>query len=84
MRNGIFILSKENIKSAIVYAIIWGVLSILIHIQGIGSIYNVDWSVALDTGVIAVVAFVVTIFKNTLTTNEGNFLGIAKVIPDNE
>ena len=84
MRNGIFKLDKSNIKSALVYALLWGLLAVLINIQSVGSVFNLDWKLVVDTGLIALIAAVISVLKNLFTTSSGNFLGVVKVIPETE
>lgn len=79
---GILQLDWSNIKSAIIYGILWAILVILMKIHDAGSIFNLDWKALADAGAIALTASGITILKNLLTTEKGNFLGIAKVIPE--
>lgn len=75
-----------NIRSAIVYgvvAIILGaLLAIVNYIIDAGTIFGLDWKIVIDKGAMAALgAFVavVSIVKNLLTTDRGNFLGAVKV-----
>ena len=82
MNNGIFKLDWVNIKSALVYGGFWALLTVLIQIQEAGSIYGLDWKTLLNAGILAFIAIIISLVKNLLTTNSGNFAGVVKVIPD--
>lgn len=90
MNNGLFTLTKENVLSAITY----GVLAILVTFAAVvgaailqhGSIFGLDWKDIIDKGIIAVIGIAmiaISLLKNWLTNNEGKFLNLFKVIPDN-
>lgn len=86
-----FKLDRENIISAITYAVITlGLTFVLSAAESIikaGSIFGINWHAVVDQGAMAVLpVFVglISIVKNLLTTNKGNFLGIATVIPDKD
>lgn len=81
MNNGIGALSKENIKSALVYGLLFGIFAILDGIITTGSIFNIDWKLLVNSGIIAGLGTTVSLIKNLLTTNKGNFVGTIKVIP---
>lgn len=81
MKNGILKLNWENVKSALVYGLMWGILAIIIQIKEIGSIFNLDWYMLANVFVMALIGFVIPIIKNLFTTKSGNFLGVIKVIP---
>ena len=84
MNNGIFKLNNSNVKSALVYGLLWGLLAVLLEVQSAGGIFNLDWKSIIDVGVLAVIASVISLLKNLFTTDSGNFLGVVKVIPENE
>jgi len=71
--NGIGVISWINVKSALVY----GLLAVLMAIIANKSIFGLDWRVLVDTAVMGVL---VSFVKNFLTTNDGNFVGVVKVI----
>lgn len=86
---GLFNLNWTNIKSAAIYGLLSMflafVLSIVESILKAQSIFGLDWHVIVNQGVIAALGIFVTtvsLVKNFLTTDKGNFLGIAEVIPD--
>lgn len=72
MSNGIGVLSWVNVKSALVYGVVMGVVAVVFYMVKIGTVFALDWHVMLDAFVYGVLTSVV---KNILTTNEGNFLG---------
>lgn len=71
--NGIGVISWINVKSALVY----GLLAVLMAIIANKSIFGLDWRVLVDTAVMGVL---VSFVKNFLTTNDGKFAGVVKVI----
>lgn len=86
---GMFNLTWSNVKSALIY----GVLSLVVmflytvgnSIIDAGTIFGLDWKAILDKGVVeslSVFVFGVSILKNLLTNNRGEFLGLTEVIPD--
>lgn len=75
MSNGIGKLSLANVKSAFVY----GVVSVALAIIANQTIFGLDWHVLLDVGIMAILTSFV---KNLLTTDEGNFVGITKVVDE--
>ena len=85
--NGIGTLSWANIKSAVVYGVLMAVVTFLLVVGNSiithGSIYGLDWPNIIDEGVLAVLAVLVagvSLLKNLLTDNQGNFLGVTKVV----
>ncbi len=81
MQNGLFTLSWVNVKSAIVYGLLWALLVVLVEVQQAGTIFGLDWKTIADAGVLGFIAVIVTLLKNFFTTKEGNFLGLVKVVP---
>lgn len=79
-----FTINWINVKSGLVYGLLWGILAMFIEIQNVGNIFALDWKSLANTGVIAFVAFVIVLFKNMLTDSNGKFLGLTTVIPDKE
>ena len=80
MQNGIFKLDWANVRSAIVYGLLWGAVAMLAQVQSAGSIFNLDWKGVIDAGVIAGIGVVISVVKNMFTTNSGNFLGVVKTV----
>ena len=71
---GLFTLSWENLKSALIYAGLMGLLALINYVSKL--------NISAET--LAVLGFVASIVKNLLTTNSGNFAGVVKVIPPTE
>lgn len=84
MKNGIFTLDGANVKSGLIYGLLWGLLSMLLQIKDAGSIFAIDWKSVGNAGIIAFIAVMITLLKNLLTTNSGKFVGIVKVIPSTD
>jgi hypothetical protein len=84
MENGIGKLDWANIKSALVYGLLWGVLAIVIYMIQIGDIYALNYRDLSNAGVYGVLGSLVSVLKNLLTTDKGNFVGAVKVIPEIE
>lgn len=84
MESGILKLTKENVKSALVYGLLWGLLSVIARISEVGNVFALDWKELVNAGVLSTLAVCISLLKNLLTTNSGNFLGITKVIPPTE
>lgn len=89
--NGLFTLTWSNVKSAVVYGLLvlgsTFLLSILQNVLNAGSIFGLDWKHIVDSAVIAtipVLVIIVSLGKNLLTNSNGSFLGVTKVIPDND
>ena len=86
---GLFNINWTNVKSAVVYGLLtMAVVFILSVIQDIlknQSIFGLDWNAIINHGVIATLGIMVTfvsIAKNFLTDDKGQFLGATTVIPD--
>jgi len=80
MKNGILKLSLVNVKSALVYGLLWGLLAVLINVQMAGSVFNLNWRDVLDTGVMAMIAVIISLLKNLFTTDDGKFAGLVDVV----
>lgn len=78
-----FSLSKENIKSAIVYVIVTTLVAILLYILKVGSLFKINLHDLIDSGFMALTVGVSSLLKNLFTDNTGKFLYITKVIPEN-
>lgn len=75
-------LSSANLKSALIYALLMGVVSIGIYIVGVGDIFKIDPHALINSGILAAVTGLISLLKNLLTDNAGKFLGMTTVIPD--
>ena len=74
MENGILKLSWVNVWSALVY----GVLAMAQYVISQGTVIGLYWKILVDVGVLGLLS---SLIKNILTTNQGNFVGLIKVIP---
>jgi hypothetical protein len=79
MQNGVFTLSWINIKSALVSAIITGVLGIGLYVIGVGDVWKVDFHSLVNIGAISTISAIVSLIKNLLSTNSGKVAGIQVV-----
>lgn len=80
--SGFFKLNLANVYSALVYGVMWGLLTMFIKISEIGSIFNLNWAELLNIFAMAFIGFLIPIVKNLLTTEKGKFVGLVKVIPE--
>lgn len=74
-------LTKANINSALVYFVLFALLDMALYVKSVGSVFNVDWRALVDAGFFGGLAFLISVLKNLLTTQDGKFLGITQVIP---
>lgn len=79
-----FKINWVNVKSALVYGILWAILVVLIEMAKVGNVFALDWKELVNAGVFGFIAVFISLLKNLLTTDSGSFLGITKVIPDNK
>lgn len=82
--NGIFKLDWTNIKSALIYGLLAVMLAIGLYLTEVGNIFLIDWRALANAAVFGGLSVVISLIKNLLTTNSGNFLGVVSVIPDKE
>ena len=78
MENGIFKLNWVNVKSALIYGLIFGLVAVVGYMLKVGTVFALDWHILVDSFVFG---FLGSVIKNLLTTSEGNFVGLVKVIP---
>lgn len=76
-----FTLSWINIKSAIVYAILMALLSMIVYVISVHDLWAIDTHVLINSGVLAFFTGITSLIKNILTTDSGKFLGIFQVVP---
>ena len=79
--NGIFKLSWINIKSALVYGALSAVLAMATYAINVNDLFQINWHTLLNAGVFGFLIVLVSLIKNILTNDEGNFVGLIKVIP---
>lgn len=89
--NGLLKINWTNIKSAIIYGLMTLVtvffLNIFVTIIDNGTIFGLDWASVIDRGIVAALptlVFLISIVKNLLTNNQGEFLGITEVVANKE
>lgn len=89
MKNGLFKLTWENIKSAIVYGLLTlaatFVLSVAQKVMDAGTFFGLNWLAIIDSSAVSTLPLIITavsIIKNLLTTSDGKFLNTTDVIPD--
>ncbi len=89
MKNGLFKLTWENIKSGAIYGILMLVstivLSIAQQVLEAKTFLGLNWLAIIDSSAVAtlpLVIVVVSYVKNLLTTSDGKFLNATEVIPD--
>lgn len=87
--NGLFTLTKANIKSALVYGVLTLAVSFALafaqNVLNAGSVFGLNWKAIIDSSVIATIPVLIALIslgKNLLTDSQGRFLGAATVIPD--
>lgn len=80
MQNGLFTLTWTNVRSALVYVVLTGLLELGFYVKEVGGILNVDWRTATNMLSVALVVGLISLVKNLLTTDDGRFLGVTKVV----
>jgi len=79
--NGIFQLDWDNIRSAITSVLLTAVLGLLMYVVGVGDVWKIDFHSVVNIFSIAIATGLVSLIKNFLTTDKGQFLGVTQVIP---
>ena len=82
--NGIFKLGWVNVKSALVYGLLSAILAIGMYMLSVGSVFSLDFHELINAGVFGFLGVIISLVKNLLTTNSGNFLGAVEVIPNKQ
>jgi hypothetical protein len=72
-------INLNDIKSALVSAVLMAVLAMAMYIINAGNIFAIDWNDLANTGIIALLTGVVSLVKSLLTNNNGVFAGSVKV-----
>lgn len=81
MSSGFLQLDWANVKSAIVYGILTALLSMALYAVSVGDVFALNSHALTNAGVFGGLSVLISLFKNLLTDNGGNFLGAVKVIP---
>lgn len=71
--NNMLKLSWGNVKSALVYAIIAGLVADAIYMIEVGTVFALDWHMLVDGFVFGAITSIV---KNLFTNDSGKFLGM--------
>ena len=86
---GLFKLTGANVRSALVYGALFFVLTLFLavaqNVLNAGTIFGLDWKAIIDSSVVATLPSLIvglSLLKNLLTNDKGEFLGVAEVIPD--
>jgi hypothetical protein len=79
-----FQISWINIKSALVYGVLSAILMMALYAISIGDVFALDMKALVNAGVFGFITVLTSLIKNLLTTDEGKFIGVVKVIPPTE
>lgn len=74
--NKMFTLSIGNIKSALVSAFVTALLGMAGYVIGLNDVYNINIHSLVNIGVLSLLTAIVSLLKNFLTSNNGEFLGV--------
>lgn len=74
-----FTLTKTNIQSALVTVLLTAILSGAVYVVGLGDIFKIDTHTLINIGAISFLNGIITLIKLFLTSDKGNFLGVAKI-----
>lgn len=77
--NGIGKLSWVNIKSGLIYGVLWAILAMGIYTVEVGDVFALNIKNLINAGAFGFLGIVVSLLKNILTTNDGKFAGAVKV-----
>jgi hypothetical protein len=69
-------INATTIKSALVSGVMMAILTVAIHIIGVGDIFSLDVKAIANIGVISLLTSVVSFLKSALTGSEGTIAGI--------
>jgi hypothetical protein len=75
---GFFTLNLASFKSALVSAVLMGVLATALYVINIGDVWQIDLKALTNVGVMAFLTGIVSLIKNLLTDNGGTFAGVIK------
>lgn len=79
-----FTLNKTNFKSAFIYVVLSAAVQVTTYVVTLGDVYTVNTRALVNIGVLSFLMGITSLLKNLLTTDEGKFLGLVKVIPENK
>lgn len=69
----------QTIKSALVSVLLMAVVQVGVYVIQIGNVFQLDWRVLVNLGVISLITGAVSVIKNMLTTDKGNFMGLTNI-----
>lgn len=74
------------IKSAFVSLVLMALLQVAGYLISLGDLWKIDVHTLVNISVISLATGLVSLIKNVLTTDNGNFVGLMKVIylPDSK
>jgi len=78
----IFTIGWVNIKSALIYGLVTGVVAVGLYTIGQGDVFSLQIKPIANVFTFAFLGVFVSLLKNLLTTKGGNFAGVVKVIPE--
>jgi hypothetical protein len=78
MQNGLLKLSWGNVRSALVYGVVAGVVAVVMYMISVGDVFALSWH-ALVNGF--VFGLITSLVKNLGTTNDNNFIGVVSTAP---
>lgn len=76
-------ISWINIKSALVYGLITGVVAVGLYMIGEGDVFNLSIKPITNVFIFSFLGVFISLLKNLLTNESGKFVGAVKVIPEN-
>jgi len=76
--NGILTLSWGNVKSALVYGLVAGLVAVVAYMVSVGDVWALNVHSLVNGFVFGVITSVV---KNLATTNNNNFVGVVSTAP---
>lgn len=77
-------ISWVNVQSALVYGVLTALLMMALYAISIGNMFALDMKDLANAGAFGFITVIVSLLKNLLTSDAGNFLGAVKVIPNVE
>lgn len=78
--SNIFSISLTNIKSAVVFSLLTAFVAMIVYVIGLGDLFKVDLHTIANIGGLAFLNGILSLLKSFLTTADGEFLGVTKVV----
>lgn len=76
-----FTISWINIKSGLIYGLLWAILAVFVRILAVGDVFKLNWMELLNIFIMGGLGVFISLLKNLLTTTDGKFVDLVKVIP---